>query len=61
MLARLLRGAAPNVVTVPDVGKSNPATSFSIVDLPEPLSPRMPTTSPSGNSSDRSRSPSVLP
>src|SRR3954464_2688330 len=39
--------ASPRMRTVPDVGLSNPAATFSSVDLPQPVGPTTETNSPS--------------
>src|SRR5690606_31155268 len=41
-----LRTSSPATSAVPDVGGNTPAMTFIVVDLPAPLGPRNPSTSP---------------
>src|SRR3981081_3595773 len=38
----------PQIIAVPAVGARNPVIIFIVVDLPAPLGPRKPSTSPAG-------------
>src|SRR5579885_2873730 len=51
----------PQITAVPALGARNPAIIFIVVDLPAPLGPRKPSTSPFGTANDTSSTAAIGP
>ncbi|SHS52481.1 Uncharacterised protein [Mycobacteroides abscessus subsp. abscessus] len=51
----------PPIVAVPDVGRASPTIIRNVVDLPAPLGPRNPVTTPGSIVTERSSTAGVWP